>query len=620
MKTYLKGGVDLSIDENGLQTKTTTWMVIDDSSSTVFTNWITFQESVNTWAGKIGAPFKNPTQDANSRECSNFTSDTSFLASAINIVCINRTHYEVTFTNVQNTAVMSLIGNINVNINSNNERTKTAIYRVTVPLTAEGVADPKAIEAFLIPSGTVITWSDGLYMVADSSYTAQNARVYTVTITAKDMSVMMIGLPVDSIDAFNQKIKTVTYRYSKTAYDVWAQPEVGSDASSYLGLDVNSGYLINGITADPDGVLGYVVKIETRHVSKRLIRIEETLSNPTKNWLSGALTHEKDITAVYQCRAEHLDEFRNLIGKEAELAVGTTINSVKITPQSTEEYEVTLSSKDDNSNIINNNYNNNQDYLRTQVDISINYSEFVLEPEMVGYKRGLSDVDWVEINNPPTTTFRYRIDASTLLDTHSEWTQSLINALKIGDTIGFSKVVGRYDDELQLIDEGTTYTGKITGLKLEEYVYAQPGTSESAKTVRNLLFKLWNPHISMPMFPEASWRTNFPKYVAGDGCRVGAIGLYKAMPRSYIGKKIKMMECSIGKYYKGVIRSVLPNRASSFLSDAMSDVKLPSEFVSVKQTNLQVSEIKDNQGNTWTKVTQTVLSPMGWYWNFNYEG
>lgn len=620
MKVYLKGGIDTSIDESGLQTRTTTWMLVDDSGGSVFSHWVSFQESVNTWAGKIGQPYKKPVQDANSRECTTFTSDTSFLVSAINIVTVNRTHFEVTYTNVQNSAVMTLIGNINVNINNNNERTKTATYRVTVALDGNGDANPKAIDAFLIPSGTVITWSDGLYMVTDSSYTAQNARVYNVNLTAKDMSVMMIGSPTESTDPFGQKIKSVTYRYSKTAYDAWTQPEIGTDASAYLGLDENSGYLVHNINAEPDGVLGYIVKIETRHVSKRLVRLEENLSNPSKNWLSGAVTHETDFTAIYQCKSEHLDEFREMMGKEAGIAPGTTIQTVRIIPQSKEEYEVTLSSKDDNSNIINNNYNNSPEYLRTQVDISVNYTDFVLEAEMVGYKRGLSDIDWVEINNPPTTTFRYRIDTSTLTDLHSEWTQATIDALKVGDMIGFSRVAGRYNTSLQLIDEATTYTGKVTGLKLEDYCYAQPGTSTTAKTVRNLIWKPWYPMVSMPMFPSKSWRTDFPTYKSGKGNSVGAVGLPKAMDRAYIGKKIKMIECSVGRYYKGNIRSVLPKRSGTFLADAMSEIKLPSEFLSFKQNNIQVSEIKDNQGNIWTKVTQTVLSPVNWYWNFNYEG
>ena len=109
MLVSLKGSPGFSIDQDGIMSITTTWILVDDSSDNVYTRWLDFQNEVNEWVGEVGDPYKRPKQSDGSREAFGYEEDTAFICQNIEYSCVDgRTHYEVTFTNVQNLAAISI--------------------------------------------------------------------------------------------------------------------------------------------------------------------------------------------------------------------------------------------------------------------------------------------------------------------------------------------------------------------------------------------------------------------------------------------------------------------------------------------------------------------------------
>ena len=70
MITVLKGSPQYSIDNNGVMTITTTWMVMPDTSSNGISavNWLAFETEVETWAGNVGDRYKKPVIPENGKE------------------------------------------------------------------------------------------------------------------------------------------------------------------------------------------------------------------------------------------------------------------------------------------------------------------------------------------------------------------------------------------------------------------------------------------------------------------------------------------------------------------------------------------------------------------------
>ena len=554
-------------------------------------------------------------QDKGGRECSSYTESTLFRVTSINIDCPDRFTYEVTFNAEQNLSTVTKIGNIDVQIDNVNQKTMTLHYQVDLSTGAYS----ELATLFDVPGTSRTIFTGHVCLIESVNMTAINKTRYSIDVTLKDMAVMMIGKPKYSKNEFNQKTASISWRYSAESFAALTIPESGSDASTWLGLSANSGYLISGVSCEPDGLLGYTVQIDAKYVADVVVKTDRKFSLNTDYAFESAAATEKSVTIVKQATAEDIADYADIIGDEATSYgyPGMTVSDVNISESGRGDYEVTIELTDDNyTPNPRKMFQNNQNYLANQVEISINYSEIVLEASHCGYEMGLSDMRYIEINNPPKTRFSYDIDPDTLSEINAAWTDSAIAAAIRVRKIGFStieKVYGKDDikwTDSEMANVTAAKVAEIRKIRMSDYVYAQPkiNLKSAGTSVRNIYFKAWNPYDSAIIFRLASHRSAYP---------VDANGNAVSFKKSWIGKSIPVVECTVGKYYKGKVSTVLSNKEHKFFADATDALTL-KEITSYKTINLSAEEVTDNKGKIWTKVTQTLAGLKGYYWNQNY--
>ena len=615
MHIALKGSPEYSIDSNGIMTINTTWIVtpLSDSEGRATINWLAFETEVEEWAGDVGDAYKQPVIPEGMKEATAYTLSNLFKVDAINFNCAEgRTHYEVTYTNVQNFSEMRQIGNVSADIDENNEITKTITYQIDVG------SDPMAIDAHFLKSGETVAWAGETYFISNSSYNAISATRYELTITVKDMAKMMIGKPSMSVDAFGQRTMTVSWRYSNDAYaELEANfPEEGSDASPYFKSDASdnsdySGYILTDISVEPNGVIGYTVTFNAKHVTKRLIK--DSISEKRKTDGDGYYTEH---TIQYTSDTESVDEFRGLVGSQVSSFIDGA--SGKITDVSIEEsgrnaYDIQITSSTEPAV----NEKNSND-LSKQVDVSMSQTSFVLEEKQTGWFKGLSG-EYYMINFPPRTRYSYKQSVSSLQDMNSPVASNsaILTAIQTKGTIGYDRIVAvqKYVKDVPkwLSDEertALTSLKNIHTIRLEGFVYAQPTMTEGDKTLRNILFEEWDALEDSPVSLVDDKRPTNDRD--------------NPLPKKFITYNIKVMEIQVSKNYKGDSRSILKKEFKYYYDQAINYIK-SSAFTSYKGAGISISEIKDEDSKIWTQVTCSIKALLSdnvpdLKWNPGYDG
>lgn len=615
MITVLKGSPQYSIDNNGIMTVTTTWMVMPDSSAdgTSAVNWLAFETEVETWAGSVGDKYKKPTIPENGKEATTYTETEAFIVSDISYSCVDgRTHYEVTFTNEQNVTAMQMIGNVSAEINESNEKTKTVNYIINV-----ASDDPLAIDDNFIESGTTVSWAGIDYQVSNSSYNAVSKTRYELSITAQDMSVMMIGNPSKNTDSFGQHTMSATWRYSTAAYNEWVQPLEGSDASIYLGLEEGSGYLVTDVSAEPNGVLGYTVTINAKHVSRRLVKVSRQ-----ENRKSAGTGYYTTHTIQYQSDTDNVGEFSGIVGEDASTFVDNAegkVTEVSIDESGRNDYDIQITTTNEPQS--GGSSGDSADDLSKQVDVSMSQTEFVLEPRQAGWFQGLSG-EFYPINFPPRTRYRYTQAPSSILDVYSHSRpespmseSDLLFKIKTGALLGYDRIVGvraYVKDDLKWLspDElsNSIALKDVQDIKLEGYVYAQPYMTYADDLFRNLLFEMWVRRDNCPIHMESAGQYK---------------GRDQALNKKMLTYKIQVMEISVSMNYKGNSAKILNNSFAYYYKRAVDYIRSEA-FSSYKGAGMSIAETRDDKGNIWTQVTcniQALLSSNidGMYWNAYYD-
>ena len=611
MHIALKGSPEYSIDSNGVMTINTTWIVapLADASGRATINWLAFETEVEKWAGDVGDAYKQPVIPEGMKEATEYTLSNAFKVDTINFTCAEgRTHYEVTYTNIQNFATMRQIGNVSADIDENNEITKTITYQIDVG------SDPMAIDAHFLMSGETVEWAGSTYFISNSSYNATSATRYELTITAKDMAKMMIGKPSMSVDAFGQRTMTVAWRYSNAAYAELEDnfPEEGSDASSYFNLPANSGYVLADISVEPNGVIGYTVTFNAKHVSKRLIK--DSISEKRKTDGDGYYT-EHNIQ--YTSDTESIDDFRGLVGSQVSTFVDGApgkITDVSIEESGRNAYDIQITSSTEPAPD-----EKNSNDLSKQVDVSMSQTSFVLEEKQTGWFKGLSG-EYYMINFPPRTRFSYTQSVSSLQDMNNPVASNtaILTAIKSKGTIGYDRIVAvqKYVKDVPkwLSDEerkALNSLDNIHTIRLEGFVYAQPTMTEGDKTLRNILFEAWDALKDSPVS-------------LADGSKPTYDGRDKPLPKKFITYNIKVMEIQVGMNYKGDSRSILRKQFKYYYDKAINYIE-SNAFTSYKGAGISINEIKDEESNIWTQVTCSIKALLSdnvpdLKWNGGYDG
>ena len=647
MITTLKGSPQWSIDSQGIVTITTTWMCINDKDS--ITGWLSFVSEVEEFAGKPGDMYKMPTaspdnatpvaegvddtetEDTEYKDGNvyTFTPVSTFIVQDVKYEAVpGRTHYEVEFTNIQNFSEMTLIGNVEASINENNERTKTAKYRVSLiqHTVTEGEntdtpPDMTPLDGIMIPSGTVATWAGEPYMVESSEYTAVSYGIYEITIQAKDMSHMMIGLPDIQTDNLGNQTVTVVWRYSITAFDENELPIQGSDAKDFIGG--REGFVVQGVEVQHVGVLGYNVTITAvNHRVGVLISASRRDNRRTNGdyyteWESKFQTDAPNTALIGAENLSNID-VNDLLPSGYQLE-GGTVREVNFDEYVTGKYNVTVVSSNEPEGALR--WGGTQDDDDDSWSVQVTQAYFKLTPEQTGWFKAPSG-EYYQINFPPATTFTYPMSPDKIIETHTESgkntaevTQaSLLSLVQSGGKIGFDTLVGvqgfNSKNKLVWLDKSERKALKdltsVQTILMEGYVHAQPPMQEGVKTLRNQIFRPWDPRESCPVFnPE--W----------DNLLVN--GRYRALKRKLIGYKVKYHEIQVTTRYSISLKKAFKASMDKYYREALSKIKC-SNYVSYKNEGVSFSVSDDGL----TEVTCIIHAlPVNYYdfvWNKGYNG
>ena len=588
MITVLKGSPSYSIDKDNIMHITTTWIVMPDVSvKDNIVGWLNFQSEVEEWAGAVGDAYKAPVLAAGEREVTTHDESSAFIVTSISYSAVEgRTHYEVTFEHTQNFNKMQQIGNVSVDINSNNEKSKTIQYRVYAG------AKPKDIDSLLIESGTEISWASKDFLVETSSYTPSSVGTYDISITAIDMSYMMIGQPTYTTDGFGNKSAEATWRMSTEKYADWDAPSVGSDAGAFLNRE--KGYIVTGISAQPVGVLGYMVTISAKYVGLR--QVTQTVKRDTDS---------NSHTITYQSNKENIHKFMNIVGMMHPNE--EKIRSVDIQEDSRGDYRVTVNTSTDVKDVT------------KEKSVTATQGKFVLDATMCGWANGESG-ELYPINNPPKTKFTMRLNLSDLRDRGLD-DKEILSALKPLGYVGMSTVLSVYaskDGTVRQLDVSERSMLKSADIEsivyviVSTYVYSQPVHYTNGKAGPNPLFTKWARKDSLPMYYKKKFDDPADSYTDEGGTRD------KELPRKYVGKSFTTTEISVSMSYKMPLSSALLSNYKTFYDKAIALID-NDNFTSYKGAGINMNTTYTPDGNTVVKVTCEFVALSSGYWNPDYE-
>jgi len=613
---YLKGSVSTSIDGSGRMSKTCVWMLVD-LAATSFIGWLNMEAEVAAWVGKIGDPFREPTVNEQDTEITAYTADSRFVVTSLSYVCAEgRTHYEVTYTAVQNDAVMTILNNVSVQVDSNNARTKTISYLVNVALNGDGTPNTTAIDSHLVNAGDVVLWAGEAYMIASANYDAQSPFQYTVQITAKDMSKMVLGLPALKMDAYGQRTASISWRMSKAVYDTETLPEAGAAVGNWFPeIPEKDKYIVTAVNSEPDGLLGYTVSIEAKHVAKQVTKITHSRSFT----VAEGSAEEAEIT--YQCHTDDYKSILDKVGHEAaeEGFTGLTIVKASASQVGKQDFEVTLSTNDDENSTTNIlHYSNTQSELAAYVGISSTFSKLFLTPQQCGYMRSISNMAWMPINCPVTDHYDVKVTVDQLKERDAGWTDAAILAAIHAGKLYYDSIkwVQKSDgSRVEMKDfSSITAIADVGVICAAPYLYAQPvsSTAPERQDITNKVFVPWNIYTESPVLPyvpSTGATTDWGKYEDTQ--------LYKPHPLKFLDMPINYMDFSVVLNYKGNLMTVLHRNWNDFRANAIDKVT-SSRFMDYKSENIEFSEIQDSKGDKWTQVTVQVKALLDAKWNDAY--
>jgi hypothetical protein len=444
MKIVHSKNINFSIGSDGGITRTGTWRVKPEEEVNIQENRSGFRQEVEDWAGKVGDPFRLPTADLQG-----YIEDIDYIVAEISFSSVEFSIYDVTFTGCKKHLTAAMTGGILETVNEFGEREKSAGWRIhadsmedwlpkigdalswagadcqcvnissrqlacrewEVKLTARDtsvlmIGNPSfkhnnnlesfssakwrvskdAIEAFLVAHAvnTAAEWAGDNYVVTAISSEANGASGYYVTLEARDMSVLMIGNPSFKHNNSLESFSSAKWRVGKNAIeDFLATHEINNDASGWAG----EGYYVTEISSQPDGMQGYLVTIEARHVGIRKIDVKrrETFAGYD---IFGNLKREIVWTGRWRVHRDNKQDFENITGFSAAdwAEEGYIVTSVDPSRISDMEYEYTVEAKSpENSNLALMHYKNDRTNLASRIDVMVDSGTFILSAEQCGW-------------------------------------------------------------------------------------------------------------------------------------------------------------------------------------------------------------------------------------------
>lgn len=370
MRIIHQDNIDFNIDSNGDISRRSVWHLMLNEGADVDVDWANLREQVDTWAGVIGDAWRLP--DADSRA---YTEDPDFIISGITFKSLSRYVYEVSYVGNKKHLSAEIIGGINESINNSSEHSKSATWMVH--------AD--SLTGWLPQIGDVLAWAGNDFLCENIQLQERANGEWEVKISAKDMSVMMIGNPTFSRTNSHESIQKAKWRVSLDAYDDFISTNaINSDASNWAG----SAYYVSDIQVSPHGKIAYYVSLEARYAETRLlsVRHSEAFNGYDSN---GNINKIVVWTGRWRVHADNLPDFENRVGESAEEwtipgAIIVKVDPVRITDLI---YELTMEAREPKNSGDNEFNMDDRSRLGRRVDIICKEVDYILSASDCGWNK-----------------------------------------------------------------------------------------------------------------------------------------------------------------------------------------------------------------------------------------
>ncbi len=370
MRISHNNNVDFNIDSNGEVKRRSTWHLVLDDTAVLDSEWVNLRSQVEAWAGAVGDAWRLPIVNSE-----NYTEDADFIIGEIAYKSLSRYMYEVSYTGHKKHLTAEIIGGINETINNSSEHSKSATWLVH--------AD--SLSGWLPEIGDTLNWAGADFLCENIQLQERADNEWEVKISAKDMSVMMIGNPTFSLTNDHESTRKAKWRVSIDAYDNFvASNGINSDASSWAG----SAYYVSDIQVSPHGKIAYYVSLEASYVETRLLSVKhsEAFNGYDED---GKIKKVIIWTGRWRVHKDNLSDFENRVGESAEnwtmpSAIITKVDPVRVTDLI---YEVTMEAKEpENSGALEFNMDD-RSKLGSRVDIICKEVDFLLNASDCGWNK-----------------------------------------------------------------------------------------------------------------------------------------------------------------------------------------------------------------------------------------
>ena len=364
--------IDFNIDSNGEISRQSTWHLSMDESAVVDTEWQGMRSAAEGWAGAVGDNWRLPDADSTT-----YTEDSSFIISDISFKSLNRYMYEVSYSGHKKHLTAEIIGGISEQINNSSEHSKSATWKVH--------AD--SLDSWLPKIGDVLAWAGSDFLCEDIQLQKRATNEWEVKISAKDMSVMMIGNPTFSYNSSHERVCKAKWRVNLDAYDDFIiNNSINSDASDWAG----SAYYISDIQVSPHGEIAYYVSLEAQYAETRLLSVKHSEAFDGYN-SDGKINKVIVWTGRWRVHRDNLIDFENKVGESAaewtiQGAIITKVDPVRVTDLI---YEVVMEAKEpDNSGASALDFNmDDRSRLGSRVDIICKEVDYILSANDCGWNK-----------------------------------------------------------------------------------------------------------------------------------------------------------------------------------------------------------------------------------------
>jgi hypothetical protein len=371
MKISHKNNVDFNIDSNGEVSRRSSWHLMLNEGLAVDSEWLNLRGQAELWAGAVGDAWRLPDADSET-----YTEDADFIISGITFKALSRYMYEVSYTGHKKHLTAEIIGGISETLNSYSEHSKSATWMVHVD----------SLTGWLPQIGDVLVWAGDDFLCENINLQERASGEWEVKITAKDMSVMMIGKATFSRNSNHDSIRKAKWRVSIDAYDDFiANSAINSDASSWAG----DAYYISDIQVSLNGKIAYYISLEARYAETRLLSVKH--SEAFNGYDSDGKINKIVIwTGRWRVHKDNLLDFENRVGESAEDwtisdTIITKVDPVRVTDLI---YEVVMEAKELKNSGDNADFNmDDRSKLGQRIDIICKEVDYILGASECGWNK-----------------------------------------------------------------------------------------------------------------------------------------------------------------------------------------------------------------------------------------